>query len=374
MNILGIETSCDETAAAVVQDGRVVRSNVISSQIALHRAHGGVVPELAARAQLTAIVPVVEESLRVAGLALPEADAIAVTQGPGLAGSLLVGVNAAKALAYALDKPLVPLNHLEAHVYANWLHVAGTAEPAPPEFPALCLLVSGGHTELLLLADHDQYQVLGQTLDDAAGEAFDKGARLMGLGYPGGPAIQRAAEGGDPAAFALPRAWLGDSDDFSFSGLKTALLRVVEPYRLPDPEPAPVSDGPFPLHRPPVFRSDLPIADLAASFEEAIVEVLAVKTARAAMRHGAKSVLLAGGVAANQALRQRLVAEVDAAFAGRSAPPVRWPPTALCTDNGAMVAGLAFHRFVPAASRDLRVDAHPRFPIAAVRTEGGSGS
>jgi N6-L-threonylcarbamoyladenine synthase len=374
MNILGIETSCDETAAAVVQDGRIVRSNVISSQIDLHRAHGGVVPELAARAQITAIVPVIEEALRIAGLTMPEADAIAVTQGPGLAGSLLVGVNAAKALAYALDRPLIPVNHLEAHVYANWLHVPGDEELPPPEFPALCLLVSGGHTELLLLTDHARYHLLGQTLDDAAGEAFDKGARLMGLGYPGGPAIQRAAAGGDAMAFALPRAWLGESDDFSFSGLKTALLRVVEPYRLPDPGPAPVSDGPFPIHRPPTFRPDLPITDLTASFEEAIVEVLAVKTARAAKRTAAKSVLLAGGVAANRALRQRLVIEVESAFAGEPVPPVRWPLIALCTDNGAMVAGLAFHRFTPEAPRDLRVDAHPRFPVAVSRTESGSRS
>lgn len=375
MNILGIETSCDETAAAVVQDGRLVRSNVISSQIELHRAHGGVVPELAARAQITAIVPVVEEALRVAETDLDGVDAIAVTQGPGLSGSLLVGVNAAKALAYARDLPLVPINHLEAHVYANWLRYPDDEPLPPPAFPALCLLVSGGHTELLLLTDHEHYQVLGETLDDAAGEAFDKGARLMGLGYPGGPAIQRASEGGDRNAFALPRAWLGEeSDDFSFSGLKTALLRVVEPYRLPDPEPAPVSDGPFPKHRPPVFRADLPIADLAASFEEAIVEVLAVKTARAARRHDVRSVLLAGGVAANRALRERLVREVNEAFSGEEAPPVRWPRIALCTDNGAMVAGLAYHRFDPGAALDLRVDAFPRFPIAAAQAGSGNGS
>jgi N6-L-threonylcarbamoyladenine synthase len=374
MNILGIETSCDETAAAVVRDGRLVRSNVISSQIELHRVHGGVVPELAARAQITAIVPVVEEALRVAETDLDGVDAIAVTQGPGLSGSLLVGVNAAKALAYARDLPLIPINHLEAHVYANWLQVPGD-ETLLPAFPALCLLVSGGHTELLLLADHDHYQLLGQTLDDAAGEAFDKGARLMGLGYPGGPAIQRASEGGDRKAFALPRAWLGEaSDDFSFSGLKTALLRVVEPYRLPDAGPAPESDGPFPKHLPPVFRDDLPIADLAASFEEAIVEVLAVKAARAAKRHNAKSVLLAGGVAANRALRERLTREVEAAFTGGATPPVKWPRIALCTDNGAMVAGLAYHRFDPRATRDLRVDAYPRFPIAAAQAEGVSGS
>ena len=262
MNILGIETSCDETAAAVVTAGRRVRSNVIASQIQIHQPHGGVVPELAARQHVTAIVPTVEAALSEAGVTRDALDVIAVTIGPGLAGSLLVGVNAAKALAYALDRPLVGVNHLEAHIYANWLTPADEPVSRPPAFPLLCLLVSGGHTELIEMTDHGQYHHLGRTLDDAAGEAFDKGARLLGLGYPGGPAIQRAAASGDPAAFALPRAWLGDSDDFSFSGLKTALLRLVEPYRLERPEPAPVAgrpSGPFVEHRPPVFRPGIPI-------------------------------------------------------------------------------------------------------------------
>ncbi len=362
MVILGIETSCDETAAAVVVDGRIVCSNVISSQIELHRAHGGVVPELAARGQVTAIIPVVETALADAGVEREDLDAIAVTQGPGLAGSLLVGLNAAKALAFGLDKPLVTVNHLAAHVYANWLTIPAVAEVEPPVLPAVCLLVSGGHTELLLLEDMGQPRVLGRTLDDAAGEAFDKGARLLGLGYPGGPAIQRAAAGGDRNAVPLPRAWLGETDDFSFSGLKTALLRAVEPYRLPDPPPTASSSSPFPAHHPPRFRDELPLADLAASFEAAVVEVLAVKTARAARRHRAQSVLLAGGVAANQQLRQRLQEEVAAVYDGE-APAVRWPHLSLCTDNAAMVAGLGAVRLARGETAGWDADAYPRFPI-----------
>ena len=218
MNILGIETSCDETAAAVVVDGQRVRSNVVASQIALHQAHGGVVPELAARRHVTVIIPVVQAALEEAGLGRGDVDVLAVTEGPGLAGSLLVGVNVAKAMAYALDRPLVAINHLEAHIYANWLGLPGESPPSPPTFPLVCLLVSGGHTELILMTGHGRYRHLGRTLDDAAGEAFDKGARLLGLGYPGGPAIERAAADGHPGRFDLPRSWLGDGYDFSFSG------------------------------------------------------------------------------------------------------------------------------------------------------------
>ena len=361
MNILGIETSCDETAAAVVTSGRLVRSNVISSQIDLHRAHGGVVPELAARGQVTAIIPVVRAALVEAGMTAEDIDAVAYTQGPGLAGSLLVGVNAAKAYAFALGKPTIPVNHLEAHVYANWLQLDGDVPFEPPAFPAICLLVSGGHTEILLLRDHDRYEVLGQTIDDAAGEAFDKGARLLGLGYPGGPAIQRASTGGDPRAFDLPRAWLGDSWDFSFSGLKTALLRVAQDYRLPD-EPAPPSRAIFPEHRPPRYRDDLPLADLAASYEEAIIDVLAAKTARAAEAFGARSILLAGGVAANRRLRERLAGQ-----AGERVD-VRWPHLSLCTDNAAMVAGRAWILAQRGAWGDAASDAYPRLPIGEALT------
>ena len=366
MNVLGIETSCDETAAAVVRDGSRVLSNIVSSQFALHQTHGGVVPELAARGHITAIIPVVEVALAEAGVARDQIDAIAVTQGPGLAGSLLVGVNVAKALAYVLDRPLVPVNHLEAHIYANWLGLPGEEPPPPPEFPLVCLLVSGGHTELILMRGHGAYQHLGRTLDDAAGEAFDKGARLLGLGYPGGPAIQRAAANGDPTRFELPRAWLGESYDFSFSGLKPALLRIVEPYRLPDAEPAAASSGPFPEHRPPRYSPDLPVNDLAAAYQEAVVEVLAVKAVRAAREFGAKTLLLAGGVAANTALRRRIEQEV----ASLPEPiPVRFPPISLCTDNAAMVAGAAYYRLRYGELAGWEVDARPRLPL--VPDEGG---
>ena len=232
MIVLGIETSCDETSAAVVSGGRRVLSSVVSSQFELHECHGGVVPELAARRHVTAIVPVVEQALREADVDRDDLDAIAVTQGPGLAGALVVGMNAAKAMAYALDRPLVAVNHLEAHIYANWLCDAPDL-PEEPVFPILCLLVSGGHTELILMTGHGRFRHLGRTLDDAAGEAFDKGARLLGLGFPGGPAIEEAAREGDPHAFELPRAWLTGTHDFSFSGLKTALLRLTEPMRVP---------------------------------------------------------------------------------------------------------------------------------------------
>jgi N6-L-threonylcarbamoyladenine synthase len=337
--ILGIETSCDETAAAVVVGGARVLSNVVASQIAEHAAYGGVVPELAARGHVGAIIPVVKAALAEAGAGRDDVDVVAVTAGPGLAGSLLVGVNAAKALAYAWDRPLVAVNHLEAHVYANWLGLPGAAPPPPPPFPLVCLLVSGGHTELLLMTGHGRFEHLGRTLDDAAGEAFDKGARLLGLGYPGGPAIQRAAAGGNAAAFDLPRAWLGDSWDFSYSGLKTALLRLAAPYRLPDDGLDAGDDPrtPFREHTPSRFRDDLPVADLAASFEQAVVEPLVTKTVRAATEHRAKAVLLAGGVAANRRLRS----ELEAALARELGDGVlfRSPPFAYCTDNAAMIAG-----------------------------------
>jgi N6-L-threonylcarbamoyladenine synthase len=342
MILLGIETSCDETSAAVVADGRRVLSSVVSSQFDIHRAHGGVVPELAARRHVTAIVPVVNQALQEAEIDREDIDAVAVTQGPGLAGALIVGVNAAKALAYALGRPLVAVNHLEAHIYANWLttHRTNTDEPS---FPIICLLVSGGHTELILMTGHGQFRQLGRTLDDAAGEAFDKGARLLALGFPGGPAIQAAARNGDPTAFDLPRAWLPGTYDFSFSGLKTALLRLSEPLRLPSPEERPESigasspSGPFRAHRPPVYPENAPISDLAASFQEAVIDPLAVKTAQAAAEFGAGAIVLAGGVAANAALRERLRAEVASRY--REDAIVSFPPLEYCTDNAAMVAG-----------------------------------
>src|SRR3954451_7702276 len=243
MNILAIETSCDETSVAIVRDGRHIVCNVVASQIPLHKKYGGVVPELASRQHVITIIPVLEEALERANYTWVNLDAIAVTRGPGLSPALLVGVNTAKGIAFARQKPLVAVNHIEGHVYSNWLipeseAAEGRAEPEP-RFPAVCLIVSGGHTELILMTGHGQYRLLGKTIDDAAGEAFDKAARILGLGYPGGPAIQKAAEGGDPAHYHFPRALLKGTLDFSFSGLKTALLRKVEEYGFTASKPAP---------------------------------------------------------------------------------------------------------------------------------------
>jgi N6-L-threonylcarbamoyladenine synthase len=339
---------------------------VISSQIALHQAYGGVVPELAARGHVKAIIPVVQIALEEAGVDQSEVDALAVTQGPGLAGSLLVGVNFAKTMAYVLDRPLVPVNHLESHIYANWLTRDEEGHNVP-RFPVLCLLVSGGHTELILMTGHRQYRHLGRTLDDAAGEAFDKGARLLGLGYPGGPAIQQAAAGEESGHIKLPRAWLGDSFDFSFSGLKTALLREVEPFRLQSEPREENGTTPFVEHRPPTYAPEMPVAQLAAEFQEAVIEVLAVKAARAAKEFGVKTVVLAGGVAANIALRNRLTVEIDAAFDGQ-APVVKFPAFEYCTDNAAMVAAAGYYALGRGAQAGWEVDVLPRFPLVQEET------
>jgi N6-L-threonylcarbamoyladenine synthase len=325
--ILGIETSCDETAVAVVEDGRVLQSNVIATQTEMHARYGGVVPEAASRAHLAAMVPVVDSALTSAGVEWPDLDAVAVTRGPGLAGALLIGVNAAKALSFARGLPLIAVNHLEGHVYANWL-----VDQAEPEFPLVCLIVSGGHSDLVLMTDHGQYQRLGRTRDDAAGEAFDKAARMLGLGFPGGPLIQRAAESGDPDRFAIPRAWLRGTYDFSFSGVKTALLRLVEQQ-----------------------DADIPVADLAAAFQESLVDVLATKTVDAAREHDARQIALAGGVAANGPLRQRML--------DLSPVPVLIPPISLCTDNGAMIAAAAHFHFEAGNFAALNIDALPTWPI-----------
>jgi len=333
VKILGIETSCDETAAAVVEDGRRLRSNVIASQAALHGRYGGVVPEVAARQHLTAILPVVRAALKEAEMRPRELDAVAVTHGPGLAGTLLVGVNAAKALAYSWEKPLIGINHLEAHLYANWLDEDGSGN-APPPFPLLGLIVSGGHTDLVLMKDHGDLRRLGRTRDDAAGEAFDKIARLLGLGFPGGPAIERAAEGVTPAHnVKLPRAWLGESNDFSFSGLKTAVLHVVRGEKGEPPS----------------------VPETAASFQEAVVDVLVGKTLRAAERENVRAVLLSGGVAANGPLR--------AEIAKRSPVPVYVPSRGLCTDNGAMIGACAFYR-LEAGRAGWDLDVQPSLPVA----------
>jgi N6-L-threonylcarbamoyladenine synthase len=310
--ILGIETSCDETAAAVVEDGRLLRSNVIASQFHLHAPYGGVVPEVASRHHLEVILPVVDAALAEARVKWRDLSAVAVTVGPGLAGALLVGVNTAKTLAYAHDLPLLGVNHLEAHLYANWI----VAEFQPPPLPALGMIVSGGHTDLILMRDHGDYRRLGRTRDDAAGEAFDKVGRLLGLGFPGGPAIERIARtAAQRQTLRLPRAWLKGSDDFSFSGLKTAVLHVVRG-----------ASGDVP-----------PVPEIAASFQRSIVDVLTKKAVDAALREGARSIVLSGGVAANGALRELLIE--------RSPLPVHVPPPVLCTDNGAMIAACAHYRY-----------------------------
>jgi len=311
MRILAIETSCDETAVAVIEDGRRIRANVVGTQLA-HQATGGIIPEVAAREHLRAIDPITDTALRDAGITLREVDAVAATVGPGLIGCLLVGANYGRGLALAAGLPFIGVNHLEGHVYANWL--LETEEPRPePELPAVVLVVSGAHSDLVLMEAHRRFRLLGRTIDDAAGEAFDKVARLLGLGFPGGPEIERAAKDGDPNAFPLPKAWLADRYDFSFSGLKTAVLRLTRSLE---------------------EKGAVPVADVAASFQKAIVEALAEKTARAAAEHGVRSVMLGGGVAANSALRAEITRRI--------AVPLHVPPPRLCTDNGAMVGAAAF--------------------------------
>ena len=333
--ILGIETSCDETAAAVVEDGRYLRSNVIASQFHLHAQYGGVVPEVASRHHLEVILQVIDAALADAGVTWRDLAGVAVTAGPGLAGALLVGVNTAKALAYAHDLPLLGVNHLEAHLYANWLEVDGR-EYRVPELPALGLIVSGGHTDLILMSDHGRYERLGRTRDDAAGEAFDKVGRLLGLGFPGGPAVERAARGIAKPRLRLPRAWLKGSDDFSFSGLKTAVLHVVrgesgEPPAMPE---------------------------IASAFQSSVIDVLTKKTVAAALREGVRSILLSGGVAANGPLRELLIE--------RSPLSVFAPPPVLCTDNGAMIAACAYYRFdALRAGWDLDPQPGMRFAVGA---------
>lgn len=309
MKILGIETSCDETAAAVVEDGSKILSNVVASQVDIHARYGGIVPEVASRQHMLAILPALEQAMSQAEVNWKNIGAVAVTYGPGLSGSLLVGVNVAKAIALTCDLPLVGINHLEAHIYANWLNSNEVL------FPCLCLIVSGGHSELVLMADHGKYHNIGRTRDDAAGEAFDKAARILDLGYPGGPVIEAAANEVVPSLH-LPRAWLRGSNDFSFSGLKTALLYLVQGRELLDHSWA---------------------ADAAASFQLAVIEVLAMKTMAAAEELGVKQILLSGGVAANKALRNY--------FIGQSSIPVLIPHPSLCTDNAAMVAACGYYRF-----------------------------
>lgn len=337
--ILGIETSCDETAAAVVENGRNILSNVVASQANVHAKYGGVYPEVASRLHIETIYSIVSDALTSAHLNLESIDAIAVTRGPGLSGSLVVGMNMAKGLAIASGLPLLGINHLEAHLYSIWL----MEDEPEPEFPILCLIVSGGHSELILMKEHLTYQRLGGTLDDAAGEAFDKVARLLGLAYPGGPAIQKAAEIGDADAFQFPRAWLEGTWDFSFSGLKTAVLREV---RKSQPDLKAGVETP---------RPGLPISDLAASFQAAVVDVLSGKAINAAREYKAKQIVVAGGVSANRALRQR--------FQDKALIPVRTPPIHLCTDNAAMVAALGHRRYLSGQRDALDIDVFPNWSI-----------
>ena len=334
--ILGIETSCDETAAAVVENGRSILSGIVASQIDLHARYGGVFPEVASRQHIKTIYAIVDQALQQAHLRLADLDAIAVTRGPGLAGSLVVGINMAKGLSLATNLPLVGVNHLEGHIYSAWVHPADEPIPPEPQFPLLVLLVSGGHSELNLVTGHLNYQRLGGTLDDAAGEAFDKVARLLGLPYPGGPSIQRAAANGNPKAFAFPRARLEGSWDFSFSGLKTAVLRVVRQFE---------ADG-----------KPLPVANLAASFQASVVDVLLSKTLRAARTHKVKEILVAGGVSANQSLRDAFYAQTEF--------PVHIPKLAFCTDNAAMIASAGYYRFVQGQRDTLDIDALPTWPLS----------
>jgi tRNA N6-adenosine threonylcarbamoyltransferase len=334
MKILGIETSCDETAASIVEDGSRILSNKIASQVDIHARYGGIVPEVASRQHMLAIIPIIEGAMAEPGLGWKDLDAIAVTRGPGLAGSLLVGVNTAKAIALAHNLPIIGVNHLEGHIYANWLTGCQIS------FPVICLIVSGGHSDLVFMKGHGDYTLLGRTRDDAAGEAFDKVARILGLGYPGGPVIQEASERGLPT-LKLPQAWLEGTNDFSFSGIKTALLRMVEAGKIE------MGDN---------RQNGLPSRyDAAASFQKAVVEVLVDKTLNLAKDLGVAQVLLAGGVAANRYLRQHL--------AERSPVPVIIPPVILCTDNAAMIAACSYYRYQSGQIDGLDLDAVPSLKL-----------
>jgi N6-L-threonylcarbamoyladenine synthase len=347
LRVLAIESSCDETGVALIEDGRIIHANVVASQASVHAQYGGVVPEVASRHQLEAIVPVLETAFAEAGVGWEAVDAIAATYGPGLAGSLLVGLTAGKSLALARGLPFIGVNHLEAHIYANWLRT-GEREQADPEFPLLALVVSGAHSELIYIAEHGHYELMGQTRDDAAGEAFDKVARLLGLGYPGGPAIQQAAaERGAtrPNPFTLPRSWLPGTWEFSFSGLKTATGNL--------------------LAKASANGEEIAIADVADAFQDAVVDALATKTVRAAEERAVREVLLAGGVAANLALRERLTADLDA-----HGVTLRYPPVAYCTDNAAMIGAAAyFHlRRGERDGYDLEVRPNLQLPFTSTQT------
>ena len=332
--ILGIESFCDETAAAVVRNGRQVLSNVINTQIALHKIYGGVVPEIASRKHIESIDPVIDEALSAAGVTLSEIDAIAVTYGPGLVGALLVGVSSAKALAYAAGKPLVPVHHIKGHIMANLI--------AHPELepPFVCLVASGGHSHIVEVQDYQTFRVLGRTRDDAAGEAFDKIARVIGLGYPGGPLIDKLSCEGNPEAVHFPRVRMdGDSLDFSFSGVKTAVINY--------------------LHKAEQKGEEINKADIAASFQAAVVDVLCEHTIEAARKCQHKVIALAGGVASNSALRKRMTEEAE-----REGISVLYPPPVLCTDNAAMIGCAGYYGYLAGQCVDLSLNAVPSLPLS----------
>ena len=331
--ILGIESSCDETASAVVKNGREVLSNVISSQIELHKLYGGVVPEIASRKHIEKINQVIEEALEEANVTLEDIDAIAVTYGPGLVGALLVGVAEAKAISYATGKPLVGVHHIEGHVSANYI------ENKELEPPFLCLIVSGGHTHLVIVKDYGEYEIIGRTRDDAAGEAFDKVARAIGLGYPGGPKIDKLAKEGDKHAIAFPRAKVAENEyDFSFSGVKSAVLNYINGCNMKGEE---------------VNR-----ANVAASFQEAVVDVLVTKTVDAAKAYGLKNVALAGGVASNSALREGMKKACEA-----KELHLYYPSPIYCTDNGAMIGAAGYYEYIKGARAGLDLNAIPNLKI-----------
>lgn len=335
MNVLGVESSCDETAAAVVQDGRKIISNVVNSQIDIHKIYGGVVPEVAARSHLEVVVPVIEQAVSQTG-GWSKIDAVACTMMPGLIGSLLMGSITARTLALVHHKPFYACHHVEGHVYANFLM------DNPPEFPFLALIVSGGHSQIVLFKDHGDYLLLGQTADDAVGEAFDKVAKIIGLPYPGGPAISKAAENGDPHRYHLPKAKMKGKYDFSFSGVKTALLRTVQDVV--------GVDHTFPSYQLAAKLSQQQVCDLAASFQYTAVDTLVEKLVLATNEYQPKSVVIAGGVAANQELRRQLRERLPI--------DISFPTPALCTDNGAMIAALGYYkaqRLQPDDPRNLDV-------------------
>ena len=336
VRVLAIESSCDETACAILENGRALLASIVASQMEIHARYGGVFPEVASRQHVLSIIPVVEQTLVQSNLTLKDIDALSVTRGPGLAGSLVVGMNMAKGLALGTSLPLVGVNHLEGHIYSSWIYNAGESIPAEPKFPLMTLLVSGGHTELNLMTDHLTYQCLGSTLDDAAGEAFDKVARLLGLPFPGGPSIQKASANGVATRFKFPRARLDRPYDFSFSGLKTAVLYEVEALRK--------------------SKKPLPTEDLAASFQAAVVDVLFNKTIKAAREFGAQEILVSGGVSANRALRE--------AFQSQNEFKVHIPAFSLCTDNAAMIAAAGYRRYIAGEISSLDIDVQPTWPLS----------